>query len=84
MALRVYRFDDTVLRSHVIAESEDDAIAIFDQVLGKEYRDDDECETEIFVIDGAEYLSIDEGLGTDVVNMTADEWIEYHDEPTFL
>jgi len=77
--LQVWRFDDSVLRSHVVASSKDEAVEIFDRVMGREYRDveDDEYECEIYPIGDETELSIasSENLSAGFVKKTAAEWI---------
>lgn len=83
--LQVWRFDDGVVRSHVIAGTGDEATEIFDRVMGREYRDGcDDMSVEIYPVPGNVELPIAFDGGNDFVAKTADEWIEYHGEPCFL
>ncbi len=83
--LQVWRFDDGVVRSHVIAATEKDATDIFDRVMGPEYREElDDVTIEIYQIPGSTELPIDlDGCG-DFLTKTANDWIEHHDGPSFL
>lgn len=84
--LRVWRFDDSVVVSHVIAGDQEKATAIFDRVMGQEYRDesDDDAVVEIYEIPGTVELPIDLDGTSEFVTKTADGWIEHHGEPCFL
>ena len=77
--IKVWRFDDSVLRSHVMAETQVEAEQIFDTTMGVECREFDEDEAyEIYAIDGSEELLIDLGGCGTFTTKTADEWIEYN------
>lgn len=82
--LAVWRFDDGVLVSHVIAESEDEAAMLFDTTMGREYLDEyDDSVMEIYRINGDAVLPISFDGGP-MVEFTADEWIEYFGRVQFL
>ncbi len=83
-SLTVWRFDDSVVRSHVIAYSKEQATDIFDRVMGKEYRDIEDVDIDIFQISGDTVLPIDVDESGTFVSKTASEWIEHHGAPCFL
>ena len=83
--LAVWRFDDGVLVSHVIAYGEDEAVGLFDATMGCEYREEyhNGSVTKVYQIDGDTVLPITFDGGP-MVGFTADEWIEYFGQAQFL
>ena len=81
---QVWRFDDGVIRSHVVATSKDEAIKIFDRTMGVEYRDDTDSPVEIYAIDDDVLLPISLDGSSDFIDKTAGEWIEHDDSSRFL
>ena len=74
--LQVFRFDDLGFRSHIIARSKTRAIEIFDLTMGKEYRECEENEMEIYPIDDLTLLSISDEGCPPFEEKTPREWIE--------
>lgn len=83
-ALSVWRFDDGLVRSHVIAATQVAAVDTFDRVMGREYREADDIKFDIYRIPGDTVLPIDVDGRGEFVNKTADEWIDHHHKPCFL
>lgn len=79
MRLEVFRFEDVEFRSHVIARCRETAIEIFDAVMGRDYRTNEDFSVEIYAIDDDTVLSI-ELLGEQAIEKTAAEWMA--EEPT--
>lgn len=84
--MKVWRFDDSAVRSHVIADDRDEAIQIFDRVMGREYRENlDDVTMEIYEIDNDVELPIsDDESGGNFVTKTAGEWMRDRGKPCFL
>ncbi len=83
-SLGVWRFDDGVVQTHVIAASKDDAIAIFDRHMGRGYREEfDDVTVDIFRLPDDTELPITFD-GIEFVNKTAKQWISHDATPRFL
>lgn len=84
--MQVWRFDDGVMRTHIMARSQEEATEIFERADGRDFQDEDsECELEIYPIDGGTELPISFDGGIDFETRTADEWIaHYKNVPAFL
>jgi len=81
MTLSVYRFDDTEYRSHIVAFSMENAIAIFDKVMGPELREE---AIKIYPIDGSTVLLISQDGSAPFTEHSADEWIAIDPRERFL
>ena len=84
MSVRVWRFDDGVVQTHIVATSKEEAIGIFDKTMGAGYRDDTDSPVEIYIIDDDVLLPITLDGSRDFINKTAGEWIEHDDTARFL
>jgi len=76
--LKVFRFDDSLIRSHVMADSENEAVKILDRTMGREDREPDDVECDIYRICGETVLPISLD-GGEFTNKTAAEWMTEHE-----